>query len=274
VNLLNGLKNGIRRSARRTILNILYLARLGVADGLRAYYLNQWISPKLGKGELYSVPCGRRQSIMLRGHEPTDVSIFQQIFLLRDVDVNLQSQPRVILDVGAHNGSSTRRLLQKYPAARIVAIEPNKANFDLLQRNTADFTQVTCIQAAVWMDNQGVRFVNPEEDPWAYSVTAFKHNTGDEQNLIRSITMDQVFAETGIAIEDVGLIVMDIEGAEDAIFTNPTPWLSRMRTGATIAIELHEHLIQGCTRAFETAMKTHGFSKVAKTRHNLIVKKD
>ena len=58
--------------------------------------------------------------------------------------------PSTIVDVGAHIGMASILFALKYPTARIIALEPEPANFAALVRNTSAYKTITPIQAALW----------------------------------------------------------------------------------------------------------------------------
>ena len=59
--------------------------------------------------------------------------------------------PKRIVDMGAHIGLATLYFAQMYPEAKIVAYEPDHANFELLTKNISEnnLLNVELIQAAV-----------------------------------------------------------------------------------------------------------------------------
>jgi hypothetical protein len=69
------------------------------------------------------------------------------VFVYRDTiqgqyGFDLPFQPRVILDAGANIGLTSVYFAKKYPHARIVAIEPEASNFDVLTRNVRPYPSI------------------------------------------------------------------------------------------------------------------------------------
>jgi FkbM family methyltransferase len=56
--------------------------------------------------------------------------------------VELPATPQAIIDLGAHVGMSVLYFRERYPAARILAVEPNPANFAKLERNVGGLPDV------------------------------------------------------------------------------------------------------------------------------------
>src|SRR5438094_3684899 len=68
----------------------------------------------------------------------SDKPTFEQVFVFDQYDMSfLPIRPEVIIDGGANAGFTTRLFAQRYPGARIFAVEPEPSNFELLLRNTA-----------------------------------------------------------------------------------------------------------------------------------------
>lgn len=57
----------------------------------------------------------------------------------------LHQSPRVIVDAGANIGLTAVYFANQFPAARILALEPESSNYALLCKNTAAYPQ-----AALW----------------------------------------------------------------------------------------------------------------------------
>ena len=69
---------------------------------------------KSQSGELVEFPVSDRVCPALRA-KTHDIDIFEQIFLLRDCEVKLQTEPRFIIDAGAHTGCSALFFASCFP---------------------------------------------------------------------------------------------------------------------------------------------------------------
>jgi FkbM family methyltransferase len=168
-----------------------------------------------------------------------DVLIFQS----KSYDPGLpEFSPKTIVDAGANIGMSSILFALKYPTARIIAIEPEASNFAALLRNTAPYTTITPIRAALWRSDGEVT-LGPSN---AHPKDAFRVEENGQQR-VRAMTMDSVMREAGI--DSVDLLKMDIEGAEKEVFEQ-SPWIRNVRV---IAIELHDRIRPGCSSAVKEA---------------------
>ena len=191
-----------------------------------------------------------------------DIDIFEQIFLLRDCEVKLQTEPRFIVDAGAHIGCSALFFAESFPRANIVAIEPHSENYQLLLRNTRDQQRIRAIHAAVWHRPEAVVIANERSDPWGFQ---FK-SAGKESTTIQGLTVSSAMRECGL--ERIDLLKLDVEGAEKDIFdAGDLDWMTRTHA---IIIELHDRFRPGCEAAFLRAATRYGFEITQRNRSNVV----
>jgi FkbM family methyltransferase len=150
--------------------------------------------------------------------------------------------PKTIVDAGAHIGMTSLLFARKYPAAKILALEPERANFAALVTNVSPYSSVVPIQAALWKRDGEIK-IGPS---MAHIKGAFQVSESGTQS-VRGITMETLLSETGI--DSVDLLKLDIEGSEAEVFEAPT-WINRVRV---IAIELHDRIKPGCRTSVEAA---------------------
>lgn len=161
-----------------------------------------------------------------------DVTTLFQIFFAKEYNVPLTKEPEVIVDCGANIGLSAVYFAQKYPSAKIIAIEPDKTNFDFLVRNTKHYGNVICLNKAVWSKPAELAMVNRQNGNWAIqTVVADAH----QDNKVSAVSLNNIIDE--FRIDRIDLLKIDIEGAEKELFSRDYKyWLSR--TGV-LTIELH-----------------------------------
>lgn len=174
---------------------------------------------------------GRRSSFTLRPHD-ADLAIFYEVFAMNAYQIADEALPPAsvltILDAGANIGCSALYFAARYPAARIVAVEPNPENFALLCANTAHESRIAAIKACV----------TPLPDQQVFIATAgrashFKSNDRGDGAPIRGMSIGQIADQCGL--DRIDLLKMDVEGAEREIFAEPA---FLQRVGAIVA-ELH-----------------------------------
>lgn len=186
----------------------------------------------------------------------SDVSACEQIFIRRDYDFEARRPPRVIVDAGANIGLASILFANRFPAARIIAIEPEASNFRLLQRNVAPYGNITAIQGALWHENRPIRLVDPSLGNWGFMTRAAEEGEGPGSlpGSIPGMTMDALMESQDI--DRIDILKMDIEGAEREVFMDSSAWLHRVDS---LVVELHERLKPGCNRSFYNG--TAGFDE-------------
>lgn len=143
----------------------------------------------------------------------------------------------LILDLGANIGASARVLARYYPAAEILAVEPEPGNFALLEANTAGIERIRCVQAAVAAREGRVRLADPGRSTDAYRTGA----TADGED-IGAVAAVSVRALLRLSSATPFLAKIDIEGAEAELFAHDTDWVDEF---PAIAIELHDWMLPG-----------------------------
>lgn len=140
----------------------------------------------------------------------------------------------LIIDCGANIGASAVYFSEKYPEAKIIAIELDKENYNCLVENTSGNSSISPLHAAI--TNQGGMFQveNPEAGHNGYS------SKRDECGDIQGKTVNQILLDN---IDTVPFIIkIDIEGGEAALFTDNTDWCHKFQV---IVIELHDWMLPG-----------------------------
>ena len=176
----------------------------------------------------------------------SDVLTFKQVLLEGEYDFPLESSPQVIVDAGAHLGCTSIWFATKYPSARIIAIEPEPANFELLVRNLAPFPNVTPVNAALWSHQGVVAIDDPGTGTWGFRTAEI----GDEPTsaeTVECLTVPDLMQR--FDLDRIDLLKIDIEGAEKEVFSDigASGWITNVDA---IEVELHDRFRPGCSRAF------------------------
>jgi FkbM family methyltransferase len=175
----------------------------------------------------------------------SDLDVFEQIFVEREFSEFADVEaPELIVDCGAYVGYSGIFLLNLFPKAHLIAIEPDEGNFSLLRRNLEPYrNRTTLINAAVWWcDTTLVISKGTYRDGREWAVQVRDPSPG-EMGSVETVEIGSVLAKSKFSRIDI--LKMDIEGAEAAVFAHDcSAWLGRVRN---VAIELHD---QHCKDVF------------------------
>ena len=164
------------------------------------------------------------------------------------------TNPKVIIDIGAYIGTSAIYFARKFPDATVYAIEPEDENFDLLQKNTANFQSIKLFKGAIWGKQEQRALMNRSTGPWGYTISDTFNETLPTSQMIDCIRLSDFM--TMHQIDWIDLLKMDAEGSEKSIFQNAQFWIDKV---AVISVELHDRIVEGCTAAFNEA--TQDFSR-------------
>ena len=140
-----------------------------------------------------------------------------------------RGQTPVILDCGAHIGLAALWFAQRFPRARIFAVEPVPDNFELLRRNVSSQPNITPIQAAIWDRDTRLDLVNADGEPWAWA--ARESGSGE----VQTVTVPDLLQRepNGLPL----IVKIDIEGGEIELFRSNVEWVGQT---PLIIFELHD----------------------------------
>ncbi len=185
----------------------------------------------------------------------SDASICEQIFIRREYDFNVKRTPKTIFDAGANIGLASIYFSNKFPYSRIVAIEPEGSNFEILKRNVAPYENIIPVRGALWHENTIINLVDTGLGKWGFMTQALdvgKEGYGEVLHETLGMTVDRIMKEQGV--EHIDILKIDIEGAELEVFRDPSSWIGKVDT---LIVELHERMKSGCNRSFYSG--TNGF---------------
>lgn len=199
----------------------------------------------------------------------SDVTAYRQVFFDREYDFEVNSPPDFIVDAGANVGMSAIHFANRFPEAKIIAIEAEGRNFELLKENIKAYSNVTAIHAALWNANEIISLVDPGLGEWGFITRNSDERSAENDkglHAVQGITMDKLIEDYDLGRIDI--LKMDIEGAEKEVFANSSSWIGRVDS---LVVELHEHMKSGCHRAFYSG--TPGFANEWQQGENIYLSK-
>jgi FkbM family methyltransferase len=178
----------------------------------------------------------------------SDLPTYDQVFIKLEYEFAISRIPKVILDAGANIGLASIYFANKYPDAKIIALEPEQSNFKMLEMNVSAYPNVFPVQAALWNKNEEVSVIDTDLGKWGF-VTETKDTSGRLQGItchtVEAITVDKIMQNFNI--ETIDILKIDIEGAEKEVFSDSSAWIERVDS---IIVELHDSMKMGCSRSF------------------------
>ncbi|MBS3913925.1 FkbM family methyltransferase [Methylomonas rivi] len=163
-------------------------------------------------------------------------------------------QTPLIIDCGGNIGLSSFWYANRFPDAKIVVIEPDQANLDILTLNLEPFSgRVVILKGGVWNRKGFLKIVNPEAGSAAYRVEFLDEESDDS---IRCYTINEICEK--VDIKNPFIVKIDIEGSQKNLFQNNTEWVSKTNL---ITLELDDWLLpwQGTSRNFFSCLSQYSF---------------
>lgn len=201
-------------------------------------------------------PARVRHPLSVRTGNSSDVDVFWQIFLMEEYECLADlPEPKLILDLGANVGYASAYFLNRFPKARVVAVEPDPENCRICRRNLAPYgARARVVAGAAWPERTSLalsRGAYGDGREWATQVR--ERATAEDGDRVEGWDMASLMEMAGA--DQVDLLKVDIERSEIELFgRNVGGWLPRVRN---ICIELHG---PDCREAFFRALAGYEYA--------------
>jgi FkbM family methyltransferase len=194
----------------------------------------------------------KKKLLVFKIRDEIDWGTLSQIYYFEDYNINVlsvskkliddlihrqsSSQIPLIVDLGANNGISVRYFSEEYPMAKIIAIEPDKSNYNLARTNNSrNKDNIDWFNAAIGSVNMSGSLNDPGLGNNAYRIK-------EEGGSIKVIGLRDLIRDyTGNGFSPF-IIKIDIEGYEQELFSKNLEWIDQF---PIIIIELHDWLFPG-----------------------------
>lgn len=195
-----------------------------------------------------------------------DISVFAPHFsALRkkhDVLVSNQDEP-LIVDGGANIGLASVYFNHMFPAAKIVAVEPDQYNLVLLRQNCSAFAdRISVVEGGLWNRDGWLKITNRAAGSTAFTVA---EAAPDEPGAVPAFCLETLIDREKAS--DALIVKLDIEGAQQHLFSSgSTAWIERTDC---VILELDDWLFpwQGTSRSFFLEMSKLSFDYLLHGEH-------
>ena len=200
---------------------------------------------------------GRELKLQIR--DEADDSVVGEIFReheYRIVESIIASASDPILDIGAHAGFFTLYARTLNPTVRIVAVEPEPGNFELLEKHLEEneIVNVDVIKAAL-AAKTGNRMLKIARDSHNHRLSAIgRSDSGGESISVYTYSLSDLLKKC--IINKVSLLKMDIEGGEFEVFESLSPEI--LSKVDCLILEYHQK--SGDFREIETLLRESKFA--------------
>jgi FkbM family methyltransferase len=150
----------------------------------------------------------------------------------------------IVVDIGAHIGRYTIISSKRIgPNGKVVAIEADPANFEMLNRNVNlnKLTNVTSLNYAVYSNQTKLKLYLPGKQSGFTIYNTIMVNRGKHQGKFIEVsgnTLDNLLEQNKINFANINWIKIDVEGAEFEVLKGAQNVLSKSNDIA-ILIEIH-----------------------------------
>lgn len=189
----------------------------------------------------------RKNAIIVRKYT-RDILVFEGFFIDDDYlqyvhYIKENGTVNLIVDAGANIGCASIYLYSHFPDAKMICIEPESSNFEILLKNIKlnhleNTTQ--CIKKALWNENKELelRRIDFSNDGFHVMSEGVTHEIIDK---ITTCTIPDLLKE--YKEKYIDLLKIDIEGAEKTIFQDINHLGSFLPQTKMIILEVHQEHI-------------------------------
>ena len=167
---------------------------------------NSYYSIKLPKSNFYFRPRGDFGAL----------SQFMNISYSFQTDLDQDKQIK-ILDLGANIGSQTLRFLYDMPKSRILAVEAEPKNYELLKKNCSDFNNILVDETAISNFDGSIEIGKKTENNENFELLTKDKNKSKEISKIQVKKIDYFMKKYDFKNFDI--IKIDINGEEKKLFS-------------------------------------------------------
>jgi FkbM family methyltransferase len=168
----------------------------------------------------------------------------------------------LIIDAGANVGFAALWFAKLYPQARIVCIEPDPQNYEVLRANISGLSNVCARHAAIGANPGFVKISNEVGLSWGSETTR------SETGTVPIVTIGEIVASVPNAVPFI--VKVDIEGFEEDLFSENLSWLDET---CAVFIEPHDWLKPNgrTSRSFQKAFGERSFGMFLSGEHVIYV---
>lgn len=184
----------------------------------------------------------------------SDILTCKQVLLDQEYAFGYKISPKLIVDAGANIGLTSVYFSNRFTDTKIIAIEPDIANYNLLKRNTESYENIVPIRAALWNKNTMISLVDPGLGSWGFQTQESDIDSINKKGEVEAITLSKIIEDHNI--DHIDLLKVDIEGAEKEVFSQSEDWIGKVKT---IVVELHDRFKPGCSDTVFNSTKEFKF---------------
>ncbi len=262
---------GLERLIRRSKTLAAVIGELGLIQAAKVVYDSEFHHPVRESELIYKNHQVFRQPATVttaRSDISTLIEIVRKQVYQMPNKIDERIAGRQIVDLGANVGLSAAFFASRYPKSSVLAIEPHSRNYYYLETNALAYDgQISTANSALAPRVGRVDMVMPagisQNNHAGYRFVPAEQGDIETEAYNHSITPSEIlpFAKDGI-----GLLKIDIEGAEKTLFESGVmdPLLG---TTEVMAIETHDRYMPGSALAVAEAARRSGMALYSNNGH-------
>lgn len=183
----------------------------------------------------------------------SDFPVFESVLVNRCYDIDYKIDPHIIFDCGANIGMTSVFYATRFPQAKIISIEPETTNFELLKKNTKQYSNINIYQNGLWNKSATLKVEDNGHGEWGFTVKEVPNGTPGG---VKAVSIPDLMQQQ--QVNHIDILKIDIEGAEKELFdSNYQTWLPKVKV---IVIELHDRMREGTAASFFKALANYNYT--------------
>lgn len=162
-----------------------------------------------------------------------------------------------IIDAGSNIGITSLFFMDFFHSAKIIAVEPDEENFQVLNYNLKEKKnfELIKVKGAIWSSNSKIKVVKDFRDKsdWSFRV---EESTATDS--LQAYTINDLMTQNNFNYIDI--LKIDVEGAEKEIFKYGYSNLNFLNKTKCIAIEIHDEF--ECREEIDLILEHYGFTLI------------
>jgi FkbM family methyltransferase len=191
---------------------------------------------KLGYSARERTVCCGNGIILTYRFNGGDLQSIREVLLKEAYRLPFELKPKLMVDLGANIGLVSIWLCRHYGVEKVIAVEANPHNVEILRRNFSDNKiNGRVVEAAIGPKDGSVCFELSDYSNKGKVVFDNPVEGGETQVEIEMISMPTLLANLS-PTEEIDLLKLDIEGGEEQLLSSNLFWLKRIKS---IIAEFH-----------------------------------
>jgi FkbM family methyltransferase len=167
-------------------------------------------------------------------------------------DVNSKKKINFIVDAGANIGDETLRFYIHNKNSKIIAIEPEKSNFNILKKNFDANNRVSLINSGLWSKKTKLKIIQNSASMESFQV----FETNDNDFTINAIDIISIMKDNDF--DEIDILKLDIECAENELFTNNYKnWINKINCIILEVSDCNKNITQKLYRILDDNFTTY-----------------